>query len=299
MKHTTGSRLPISPLRVFLLVLAVAFAIEGLVMLVLPLIGPWPRPAIGETLTDAFLLSAGMAPAVWFLVVRPLREMHRSRGELLRLVFEAQETERRRLGRDLHDELGQSLTALRVGLRGLASTPDAENVRERAGELADIAAGTLDSVRRLARDIRPDVLEDFGLRTAAERLVEDFRAAHGIDAALVAELPEQRLPGLVELAAYRVLQEALTNIARHANATRVEVILRVGTSDETLLLRVSDNGRGFVGELDVPSLGLQSMRERAELLSGSFRVVRSGIGGGPGATVEATLPFPRSEQLQQ
>ncbi|MGD9690615.1 MAG: sensor histidine kinase [Phycisphaerales bacterium] len=281
-----------SPLAVLLVILLVAFVVEGAVMAVLPLLGPWPRPSLGETLTDACLLTLGLVPAVWFLVVRPLREMHRARGELLRLVFEAQEAERRRLGRDLHDELGQSLTALVVMLRAQADSAETPTARERGEELAGLAAATLDQVRRLSRGVRPEVLEDFGLGVAVERLVEDFRAAHPIEAEASIELPaEVRVPGLVSLAAYRIIQEALTNVARHSRAKRVRVAIRT-TPDGVLALSVADDGVGLApGDGVRPSLGVRSMRERAELLSGSFTLRHQGHSGSRGTTVEARIPL--------
>lgn len=280
----------ISPVRVFGLVLLLAFLVEAVIMLVLAPLSPWPRGSLGESFADATLLSIVLAPGLWFLAVRPLQRVFRDRGQLLERVFEAQEDERRRLARDLHDELGQHLTALLVGLRALEQAAEGSPLRARATELLRLTSTSLDEVRRLARGLRPAALEDFGLVAAVERLCEEFKSTHQISLALTMKLASsRRFSPAIEIAVYRLIQESLTNIARHANAGRVSVTLT--EEDQVLRLAVRDDGRGFE-ELPptpspAPSFGLQSMQERAELLRGSLRITSE---AGKGTLVEAVLP---------
>jgi two-component system sensor histidine kinase UhpB len=204
-----------------------------------------------------------------------LQESEQDRARLLRQVLSAQEEERRRIARDLHDEIGQSLTSLVLGLRSLESSADVEEAHYRAGELRGVAANTLDAVRRLARGLRPSVLDDLGLAAALERLASEFRRAPELDVRL--QVTEQgRLPAEVETAVYRIVQEALTNTARHANAGQVVVTLQA--TPPQLRLCIEDNGRGLPGQpgeappASSPGFGISGMRERARLLDGSFRI---------------------------
>jgi len=195
-------------------------------MLILPFVVPWRRGSIGESAADAVLLSAVMAPALWFVIVRPLRRVFQERGELLRRLFASQEAERNRLARDLHDELGQHLTAMPVGLRAMQDGADSEGTRHRAGELLRLTSHSLKEVRRLASGLRAGVLEDFGLQIAVERLCEDFNKAHGLPVTLTATLtPDRRFGPVLETTVYRLVQESLTNVARHAQARNIDVSL--------------------------------------------------------------------------
>ncbi len=282
----------LSPLRMFMHVLVLVFVLEGFIMLVLPAVAPWPQGSWSESIADASLLSCAIAPALWLVIVRPLRRIFIERGELLRRVFDAQESERARLARDLHDELGQHLTAMRVGLRLLEQQCSTEPARDRAADLLRLSDTSLKEVRRLASGLRPGALEDFGLAVAIDRLCEDFRAAHSLTLECKVTLPPHRRYGReVETAVYRLVQESLTNIARHAEATHAEVVLV--ERDGEVHLDIRDRGKGFA--LDAPSgepngrvpLGLQSMRERVELLGGDFEL-HSTIG--LGTHVRARLP---------
>lgn len=272
--------------------LLLVFAIEAAIMLVLPYVALGPQGSVWEGITDAALLSLALAPVLWYVIVRPLQSLHRNRGQLLARVFEAQEEERRRLGRDLHDELGQQLTAVLVGLRSLEQSTDSAPTRERAGDILRLASTSLADVRRLARGLRPDVLEDFGLATAVQRVCEDFKATHAlnVDARIAIDSSKRYLPA-IEIAIYRMLQEALTNVARHAQARAVKVELT--EKQGGLHLRVTDDGRGFNlavardGSHAAHSFGLRSMRERAQLLQGQWTIRSS---PGKGTMVSASLP---------
>lgn len=281
----------VSPLRVFVVVLLAAFIVEGAIMLVLPHVRTWPAGSVWDSVVDASVLTMVFAPALWYMAVRPLRELSKGRGELLARLYEVQEDERAKLARDLHDELGQHLTALLVGLRAMERGAGTDQAREHARSLAKVAGASLDEVRRLVRGLRPAVLEDFGLPAAVERLCEEFQAAHGVRVELSQDVrADRRYAPEIEATAYRLVQESLTNVARHAGASRVEVSMR--EDGGVLVLAVRDNGKGIDGaalseSVKGRSLGLRSMRERAELLGGSFAI---GHAGESGTTVEARLP---------
>lgn len=285
---------PQSPTRVFALVLLVVFAVEGAIMLLLPQLPPTWHGTLADSLLDASLLSIGMAPVLWVLVVLPLRRLLEARGRLLHRLFDAQEQERARLARDLHDGLGQDLTALLVGLRTIEDAGDLATAGARARALRELAAAAHGEARRLARGLRPLLLEELGLVAALDRLREDFARAHSVTTTLESEvLPSGRLEPAVEFAAYRIAQEALANAARHAGARRVELRLRVAGG--ALHLSVHDDGRGFdAGSLAAAAagpdgFGLASMRERARMLGGDC-TVRSR--SGEGTTVMARIPLP-------
>lgn len=277
------------PLRVFVIVLVLVSIVEYLIMIALGALPAHSRSPEREALIDSLTLTAVLAPALWLLVARPLQRLSAARGELLGRLFEAQELERARLARDLHDELGQHLTAILIGLKTVDHATDLAQAQARARSTGQAAAASLDQVRRLARGLRPAVLEDLGLRPALERLCEDFRAAHAVPLELtVTAAPPDRLPAQVELCLYRVLQESLTNVARHASAGAVRVTLDHGPGHVSLT--IVDDGRGFEPrDLASTSLGLHGLRERVELLHGACDV-RSSAGRGTIITVSIPLP---------
>jgi signal transduction histidine kinase len=201
----------------------------------------------------------------------------------LRRVVEAQEQERRRLALELHDETGQALTSVLLGLRGI----DADGSAEKLDNLRELVVDTLRNVRRLSVELRPSALDDFGLVPALERLVEGFAERSGILVDLAERLGEERLPRDVETAFYRIVQESLTNVARHAGASRVDVLL--GRTPRSATLLVEDDGTGFdPSEASTSSLGLVGMRERVGLLDGRF-TIESRPGRGTAISVEVPL----------
>jgi two-component system sensor histidine kinase UhpB len=187
-------------------------------------------------------------------------------------VLRAQEDERRRIARELHDEAAQLLTSLLVRLRLLEQTKTPEDARARVGELRDLTQRALQDVRRIAVELRPAVLDDLGLAAAIQAQVDDLNGARGVRATLAADRVDGRLPPELELVFYRVAQEALTNVARHAKASSARV--RLARSDGRIVLEVEDDGVGF--ELQGPAarggLGLEGMRERMALIGGEIRV---------------------------
>jgi len=208
------------------------------------------------------------------------------RTQLLTQVMAAQDKERARIARELHDETAQSLTALLVGLRTLGESRSTAEATERAHALRDIVARTLDEVGRLSRGLHPSVLDDLGLAAAVTHHVQEFARLHGIAVDVQTKgLDAEPLPQLLQTTAYRVLQEALTNVAKHAGARSVSV--RLVRAEATVELRVRDDGTGFEPG-DGRRLGLRGMRERAALLGGSVEVASQ---RGRGTTITAHFPL--------
>jgi signal transduction histidine kinase len=198
--------------------------------------------------------------------------------DTVRRVIDAQELERRRLARELHDETGQALTSILLGLKGIrAARSDAEAERAE-GELRELIVHALQDVRSLAVELRPAALDDFGLAAALERLSETFSERSGIATAVEANLGGERLPAEVETALYRLVQEALTNVVKHAAAESVSVVLT--RRDGGVGAIVEDDGRGF-SAVDVreDALGIVGMRERLALLGGTLDLESSPGGG--------------------
>ena len=206
---------------------------------------------------------------------------------LSRRLVESLEKERRTIARELHDESGQALTVLKLGLGQLRrSAPAGEETRQRVEELERIVAGVMENLHRLSVNLRPASLDRYGLVAALEQFTEDFQRQSSLHIDLVtAGLDLERLPSAVETALYRIVQEAVTNAVRHAQATHVGVILE--KRGERAVAIIEDNGHGFdVDEaLHRGRLGLLGMRERAEMLGGTLSI-ESAPGAGTALFVE-------------
>jgi signal transduction histidine kinase len=215
-------------------------------------------------------------------------EREHLRQQLLEGIITAQEEERRRIARELHDSTSQSLTSLMVGLRSLEVVCDKPELHMQVSGLREVVSSTLEDVHNLAVQLRPTILDDLGLAEAIERLVKEWQDRNGISADAMVHVGDQRLPESVETALYRIVQEALTNIARHASATTASVLVERRKRDVVTV--IEDDGRGFeVDTLPVDGhLGLLGMRERAELLGGRF-VVESSCGLGTSVFVYIPL----------
>ena len=199
-----------------------------------------------------------------------------------RAVLRAQELERARIARDLHDEVNQSLTGLKLRLSALTlDAPDA--MQEPLRELQMVADGAMGELLRLTRQLRPTALDDHGLIPALRSQVSDFQARTGIraDFRRSGALPD--LTDEEQLVAFRITQESLTNVAQHAGARSVSVELRGG---DATVLRVTDDGAGFEGAGRADALGLSGMRERALLVGGDLSISSR---PGAGTTVQLTM----------
>jgi PAS domain S-box-containing protein len=209
--------------------------------------------------------------------IKQAEAMHRL---LLERTLSAQEEERRRIARELHDEAGQLLTALLVGLRSLEDARELADVRAQGHRLREIATQAIDEVGRLARGLHPTVLEDHGLGVALSRYAADYTKSQNIAVDLALNgIDFSNLPSGVQIALYRILQEALTNVARHSGARAVSIrFTRLATALEVV---VSDDGCGFDAHAVAVSshrLGIQSMRERAAMLGGTIRFISQAKG---------------------
>jgi light-regulated signal transduction histidine kinase (bacteriophytochrome) len=214
-------------------------------------------------------------------------------SQVLRRTVADQEAERQRIARELHDTLGQSLTLLQLGLDGISrSTPANDAVQARVANLKTLTVDVGRQVHQLAWEIRPTVLDDLGLQTAIRNLLETWGERSGLRFDLHLTLTEQRLPPAIETALYRVLQEALTNVVRHAEATRVGVIL--GLKGDTVTMIIEDDGRGFGCDEDNPAraparhFGLLGMRERLALVDGTLEIESA---PGRGTTLFIRVPL--------
>ena len=204
----------------------------------------------------------------------------------LRRVVEAQELERRRLARELHDETGQALTSILLGLKSLEERSKDPASRAATQELRELVVSTLQDVRRLAVELRPSALDDFGLVAALERLAESFAEQTAISVDFQTALADERLPPDVETALYRIVQESLTNVVKHARARRVSILL--ARKEGAVKAVVEDDGQGFdAAEQTRDGYGLVGMRERLALLGGRLEVESTRDAG---TTIAAEVP---------
>ena len=228
-------------------------------------------------LTETFAARAAVAVDLTDRVAR----------DSLRRVVEGQELERQRLARELHDETGQALTSVLLGLKRVEETETKDETAAVVAELREQIVQTLQSVRRLAVELRPKALDDFGLVPALEHLAEtaaqaDTRMAIDVEA----NLGDERLPAEIETALYRIAQEALTNVFKHARAEHVSVV--VTRRGGTVTVVVEDDGRGFGAAGDGEGLGLIGMKERVGLLGGRLAIEST---EGSGTTIVAEVPL--------
>ena len=206
--------------------------------------------------------------------------------DAVRRVVEAQELERTRLARELHDETGQALTSILLGLKPLEQTAKSAEAQEALASVRELVISTLQDVRRLAVELRPSALDDFGLVPAVERLTETFREQSGLQVDLESQLGDERLANEVETTVYRVIQEALTNIVKHADADRVSILLQ--RKNGAVVAVVEDDGSGFdTRSTREDALGLAGMRERVSLAGGRLQVESA---PGSGTTLVAEVP---------
>jgi signal transduction histidine kinase len=203
-------------------------------------------------------------------------------------IVSGQEQERRRLSRELHDETGQALTSILLGLKAIEETQGTDQFPAALAELRTLVVATLQDVRRLAVELRPKALDDFGLVPTLERLTSTFEEQTGIATHLESRLPETRLPTEIETVLFRVVQEALTNVAKHARAQHVSVILQARAG--RVVVMIEDDGRGFAGKgtQSGDGIGLLGMRERIALVGGRLEVETS-AGGGTRIVVEVPV----------
>ncbi|MBI4186513.1 MAG: GAF domain-containing protein [Chloroflexi bacterium] len=223
-----------------------------------------------------------------------LEEANKIREQLLGKLISAQEEERRRIARELHDEASQSMAALAINLGSIAETLPARyrDVTQRLETLKEQAIRTAGGIRDLALELRPSALDELGLPLAIDWYVKDRLVKRGLDVKVEVSGPKAKLPPYTETMLFRVIQEALTNVVKHAQASNVSVQLQIGTSK--VIVQVEDNGKGFDSEAALSrdsarrSLGLHGMAERVALLGGTL-AIRSQPGQGTCVRVEVPL----------
>jgi signal transduction histidine kinase len=204
----------------------------------------------------------------------------------MRRVVTGQELERQRLARELHDETGQALTSILLGLKGIEEAAETDEARQSVLAVRELVVATLQDVRRLAVELRPKALDDFGLVPALERLSETFAEQADVEVHVQAVLGEERLPREIETALYRIVQEALTNVIKHADAKTVSVVLT--RQGDRVAVVIEDDGRGFdPGAQPREGLGLVGMRERIALVDGRLSIES---GAGRGTTIAVEVP---------
>lgn len=232
---------------------------------------------------------------------KELLHKEEARSQLLTQVITAQEEERRRIARELHDQTGQALTSLMVGLKLAEGEGDPDETRQRIREVRDLASRTLQDVRSIAWELRPALLDDLGLVAAIDRYLTWYGEQHSLEVDVEATgfKNNGRLASSIEVTLYRIIQESLTNVVRHAGATRVSVVLERRV-DEVVAV-VEDDGQGFDvesvlhGSNAVSHLGLYGMQERALLVGGAVLIESS---RGLGTTVRVAIPLNGAKNWQ-
>ena len=208
--------------------------------------------------------------------------------DALRRVVQAQELERGRLARELHDETGQALASILLGLRQLEDSVETDEARKATADLRELVVATLQDVRRLAVELRPSALDDFGLVPAVERLAATVSAPSGPTVDVAARLGDTRLGQETETVLYRIVQESLTNIVKHAAAGHVSITLVRKAASAVVV--VEDDGSGFDPDgIRDGALGIAGMRERVALVGGKLTLETS---PGAGTTLVAEVPAP-------
>ncbi len=263
----------------------------GGVIGVMNLVLPRRRALTGRDLATLSAIGAqiGLA-AERARLYEEVRAKEALRGKLLQKVLTAHEDERRRIARELHDEAGQAITALILNLEVAERSATVPADQQRLGRLRAIAEDTLGELRRMIYDLRPTILDDLGLAAALRWYAKEHVQPQGLQVDLTLTGLEQRLPRHVETAVFRIVQEAFTNILKHAEATRAWV--EVSVANRQVRLAVQDNGKGFdPGSVargsDRRGMGLMGMQERAELMGGTWKVSSRPMAG---TRVEAVIP---------
>ncbi|KAA3647339.1 MAG: HAMP domain-containing protein [Chloroflexi bacterium] len=219
-----------------------------------------------------------------------LKEKEEARQTLLESLVKAQEGERARLGRELHDSAGQNLTSLLVRLKTIEKQSDTPNMQQSLHTMQDVVSQTIEEIRQISYRLRPAALDEFGLEAAIDTLVSEMSSGTGVSIKRNLNLADIQLSSELETVIYRIVQEGLTNVIRHAEATRVDLELVKEAS--ALCLRIDDNGCGFdpntLVEKGKHGMGLASIRERAEIVGGRLDVFSA---PSEGTTIQVEIPL--------
>jgi signal transduction histidine kinase len=219
------------------------------------------------------------------LLLRDLRNKESELRRALRRAVELQEDERKRVARELHDEVGQALTSILIRLKNLQEEAGENAFSDRLDDLRSLTAQTIEELRRLAMDLRPAALDSLGIVPALQWYTQQCAERSGVDIKFCGPDKFERLPLETELILYRVAQEGITNAIRHGKAQIIEITL--GRDPQVIRLTITDNGKGFNPIATNHGLGLVGIRERVELLNGSFSVKTT-----PGAGAQLLIEIP-------
>jgi signal transduction histidine kinase len=229
---------------------------------------------------------------------REIRQKEQMRSQLVAQVLSAQEDERKRIARELHDDTSQSLTSLLVELKAAEKTCNSPAVQERLTALRALAHKTLEDVHNIAMELRPNVLDDLGLSAALEKYALEYAAKTGIKVDLqISEAARRRWPADIETATYRITQEAIANATRHGEAKNLSIV--VSFEEGNLSIIVEDDGKGFdleeaMARSPEQRLGLFGMYERASLIGGRLEI-ESTPGQGTGIFLEVPIKQPEGD----
>ena len=218
--------------------------------------------------------------------IERLKEREATLEKICKQAIDELENNKKYLSRELHDELGQAMTSILLQLKMLQHEQDIEVIHDRIGGLRYLTQQTIEEVRRLAINLRPAVLENLGLIAALQWYIDDYCRYSGIKVELRAPRVKEPLPSEIETVVYRVVQESLTNVLRHAEASQVQITLEVNAKE--LKLQIKDNGKGMT-QVDLKKgLGLLGMEERVKLIKGEFKI-NSHLG--QGTEINISLPI--------
>ena len=277
-------------------VIATAFLVETGIMLLAVLRDSFTGSTLLLALLDATVLSVALVPVLWLLLVKPVRRLADERGDLLDQLIKSQDRERARLASEIHDQVGQELTAVLLGLRSIRESQSLAQTHALAEETHGVASQCMATVRQVSRRLMPPTLADFGLASAIDQLIAGLPTQGGLQIVHSLDMDLPRLSMQTETAAFRIVQESVTNVLRHAEAT--EATVRLAIQGDYLRLTVEDNGIGpgsvRAGLVGTSTMGVRGMLQRAEALGGTFDL-RPGVNGG--TVVQAELP--RTEPDEQ
>lgn len=276
-----------------MLVLGMVFAIEAIIMLALPQDLEDRIGTLGLAVIDSLLLTVFLVPCLWITIVRPLRQVAQCRQLLFNWAVSSEERKAGELARDLHDGIGQLITAINVGLKSLELGSSESHVIEQTRRLREIGSELHLSVRHLARGLRPTILDDIGLGPAIKHYAQEISEAHQIAVSVdVSDLDDRRLAQELETNIFRLIQESVSNAVRHAQPRHINLVVHI--NERSIELGVSDDGCGFDPDATLQCrgktqpFGIISMRERVDLLGGQIQLISS---RGHGTQIHVTIPL--------
>lgn len=204
--------------------------------------------------------------SAWELVIKSREDQ----DEALRALIRMQELENMRISRELHDSVGQALTSLMLSIRAIQNEEESLALHNRLDELYRLTTETMEEVRRISLNLRPLALENLGLADAIYWYAENFQKNSGIEVVFRSSALKRSLPKEIELTIYRIVQEALTNVSKHAQAQHVAITM--GGGSDRVLMSIRDDGKGINRAKKTEGLGLLGMSERVRLLGGSLSI---------------------------